>query len=441
MVGRCDAFRCSAPSRWERSTFGDRNFRWSNGPSQNVSRLQAQTQIRRRNPHNDRSFHRCGSRCGRLITVRAQRIIAASPVCLYAGSLVPAELLEWCPVGAQVVDTARLSLDEITAILVEADSAGLDVARLHSGDPSIFSAVAEQARRLDAAGVDFDMIPGVPAFTAAAAALGGRELTVPGVSQTIVLTRVSTLSTAMPEGEDLRSLGRSGATMVIHLGAHRIEQIASELADNYGEDCPVAVVAFASRPEEIVVRGTLKTIVELVHAAGITKTAVVIVGRVLTAEGVSGQLPLLGSAREKHTLTSTGTRRRVLLLGGTGEGRVIASRLAGSADLEVVTSLAGRVRDPRWPEGGEVRIGGFGGEPKGCRSGCRPMIFVQCSTPRIRLPLASPRMRSKRALRIPCRTPCTDARPGASNSVTLGFRHTISITPQSWCRRSAHALF
>ena len=234
-----------------------------------------------------------------LITVRAQRIIAASPVCLYAGSLVPAELLEWCPVGAQVVDTARLSLDEITAILVEADSAGLDVARLHSGDPSIFSAVAEQARRLDAAGVDFDMIPGVPAFTAAAAALG-RELTVPGVSQTIVLTRVSTLSTAMPEGEDLRSLGRSGATMVIHLGAHRIEQIASELADNYGEDCPVAVVAFASRPEEIVVRGTLKTIVELVHAAGITKTAVVIVGRVLTAEGFPDSY-LYSAARERST--------------------------------------------------------------------------------------------------------------------------------------------
>ncbi|MDJ0012339.1 precorrin-4 C(11)-methyltransferase [Rhodococcus erythropolis] len=234
-----------------------------------------------------------------LITVRAQRIIAASPVCLYAGSLVPAELLEWCPVGAQVVDTARLSLDEITAILVEADSAGLDVARLHSGDPSIFSAVAEQARRLDAAGVDFDMIPGVPAFTAAAAALG-RELTVPGVSQTIVLTRVSTLSTAMPEGEDLRSLGRSGATMVIHLGAHRIEQIASELADNYGEDCPVAVVAFASRPEEIVVRGALKTIVELVHAAGITKTAVVIVGRVLTAEGFPDSY-LYSAARERST--------------------------------------------------------------------------------------------------------------------------------------------
>ncbi|ROZ45595.1 precorrin-4 C(11)-methyltransferase [Rhodococcus sp. WS3] len=234
-----------------------------------------------------------------LITVRAQRIISASSVCLYAGSLVPAELLEYCPAGAQVVDTARLSLDEITALLVAADSAGHDVARLHSGDPSIFSAVAEQARRLDAAGVRYDMVPGVPAFTAAAAALG-RELTVPGVSQTIVLTRVSTLSTAMPEGEDLRSLGRSGSTMVIHLGAHRIEQIADELAENYGVDCPVAVVAFASRPDEIVVRGTLSSIVRQVHEAGITKTAVVIVGRVLTAEGFPDSY-LYSAARERVT--------------------------------------------------------------------------------------------------------------------------------------------
>ncbi|MFC4604493.1 precorrin-4 C(11)-methyltransferase [Rhodococcus kronopolitis] len=219
-----------------------------------------------------------------LITLRASRIIAASPVCLYAGSLVPAELLATCPDDAEVVDTARMSLDQIVDKLVAADRAGLDVARLHSGDPSIYSAVAEQVRRLEAAGVGYDIVPGVPAFTAAAAALG-RELTVPGVSQSIVLTRVSTLSTAMPPGEDLRSLGRSGATMVVHLGAHRIEQIAEELTESYGADCPAAVVAFASRPDEIVLRGTLATLVEQVHAAGITKTAVVIVGRVLAAEG------------------------------------------------------------------------------------------------------------------------------------------------------------
>ncbi|GAF44086.1 precorrin-4/cobalt-precorrin-4 C11-methyltransferase [Rhodococcus wratislaviensis] len=234
-----------------------------------------------------------------LVTVRAQRIIAASPVCLYAGSLVPQELLAECPEGARVIDTARLSLDEIVALLIEADAAGQDVARLHSGDPSIFSAVAEQVRRLEAAGVAYTVVPGVPAFTAAAASLG-RELTVPGVSQSIVLTRVSTLSTAMPEGEDLRSLGRSGATMVVHLGAHRIDQIALELAENYGRDCPAAVVAFASRPDEIVLRGTLATIAEQVKAAGVTKTAVVIVGKVLAAEGFPDSY-LYSATRERTT--------------------------------------------------------------------------------------------------------------------------------------------
>ncbi|MFF2108707.1 precorrin-4 C(11)-methyltransferase [Rhodococcus koreensis] len=234
-----------------------------------------------------------------LITVRAQRIIAASPVCLYAGSLVPEELLAECPEGARVIDTARLSLDEIVALLIETDAAGQDVARLHSGDPSIFSAVAEQVRRLESAGVAYTVVPGVPAFTAAAAALG-RELTVPGVSQSIVLTRVSTLSTAMPEGEDLRSLGRSGATMVVHLGAHRIDQIAEELTENYGRDCPAAVVAFASRPDEIVLRGTLATIAEQVKAAGVTKTAVVIVGRVLAAEGFPDSY-LYSATRERTT--------------------------------------------------------------------------------------------------------------------------------------------
>jgi precorrin-4/cobalt-precorrin-4 C11-methyltransferase len=219
-----------------------------------------------------------------LITVRGQRIIGRSPVCLYAGSLVPAELLAMCPEGAEIVDTARLSLDEITERLIAADRAGLDVARLHSGDPSIYSAVAEQARRLDAAGVGYEMVPGVPAFTAAAAALG-RELTVPGVSQSIVLTRVSTLSTAMPPGEDLATLGASGATLVIHLAAHRIDQVVEELRAPYGGDCPVAVVAFASRPDEIILRGTVDSIAGQVHAAGVTKTAVIIVGRVLSAEG------------------------------------------------------------------------------------------------------------------------------------------------------------
>ncbi|MGU3433110.1 precorrin-4 C(11)-methyltransferase [Actinomycetes bacterium M1A6_2h] len=219
-----------------------------------------------------------------LVTLRAARLVESSPVCLYAGSLVPAELVAMCPPDARVVDTARMSLDDIVEEMVQAHRSDLDVARLHSGDPSIYSAVAEQARRLDAAGVDYQIVPGVPAFAAAAASLG-RELTVPGVSQTIVLTRVSTLSTDMPEGEDLPTLARSGATMVIHLGARRMEQIVDELTPSYGADCPAAVVAFASRADEIVLRGTLSTIAAQVRDAGVVKTAVVVVGRVLSAEG------------------------------------------------------------------------------------------------------------------------------------------------------------
>ncbi|NLU84953.1 precorrin-4 C(11)-methyltransferase [Rhodococcus sp. HNM0569] len=232
-----------------------------------------------------------------LVTVRAQRLIAQSPVCLYAGSLVPAELIESCPEHAEVTNTARLSLDRIVDLLVDADRRGLDVARVHSGDPSIYSAVAEQARRLDAAGVDYDIVPGVPAFAAAAAALR-RELTVPGVSQTVVLTRVSTLSTSMPPGEDLHSLAASRATMVVHLGAHRIEQIVDELADAYGWDCPAAVVAYASWPGETILRGTLETIARQVRDTGITKTAVVVVGRALAAEGFPDSY-LYSAARER----------------------------------------------------------------------------------------------------------------------------------------------
>ncbi|GGK89577.1 precorrin-4 C(11)-methyltransferase [Planomonospora sp. ID91781] len=217
-----------------------------------------------------------------LITVRGQRAIASSPVCLYAGSLVPAELLADCPPGARLVDTARMTLDEIVAEMLAAHAAGHDVARLHSGDPSVFSAVAEQMRRLDAAAVPYEVIPGVPAFAAAAASLK-RELTVPGVGQTIVLTRTSARATPMPEGEDLDTLGRSRATMVLHLAVQRIEQVVGELVPNYGADCPVAVVARASRDDEVVLRGTLADIAEQVGAAGIVRTAVIVVGRVLTA--------------------------------------------------------------------------------------------------------------------------------------------------------------
>ncbi|AWS43291.1 precorrin-4 C(11)-methyltransferase [Streptosporangium subroseum] len=217
-----------------------------------------------------------------LITVRGQRAIASSPVCLYAGSLVPAELLESCPPGARLVDTARMALEEILAELLAAHEAGHDVARLHSGDPSVFSAMAEQMRRLDAAGVPYEVIPGVPAFAAAAASLK-RELTVPGVGQTIVLTRTSVRATPMPDGEDLDTLGRSRATMVLHLAVQRIEAVAEELVANYGADCPVAVVARASRDDEVILRGTLADIAGQVRAAGILRTAVIVVGRVLTA--------------------------------------------------------------------------------------------------------------------------------------------------------------
>ncbi|GGL13146.1 precorrin-4 C(11)-methyltransferase [Sphaerisporangium melleum] len=217
-----------------------------------------------------------------LITVRGRDLIAASPVCLYAGSLVPEELLAYAPTGARLVDTARLTLDEIVAEMLDAHAAGRDVARLQSGDPSIFSAMAEQMRRLDAAGVAYDVTPGVPAFAAAAASLG-RELTVPGVGQTVVLTRTSARATPMPEGEDLATLGLSRSTMVLHLAVQRIEAVVAELVPGYGAGCPVAVVARASRDDEIVLRGTLGDIAERVREAGIVRTAVIVVGAVLTA--------------------------------------------------------------------------------------------------------------------------------------------------------------
>ncbi|MFI0374047.1 precorrin-4 C(11)-methyltransferase [Actinomadura sp. 1N219] len=217
-----------------------------------------------------------------LITVRGLRVLESAPVCLYAGSLVPRDLLDACPPGARLVDTANLTLDEIAAELIAAHRDGLDVARLCSGDPSVFSAVAEQVRRLDAAGVPHEIVPGVPAFAAAAASLG-RELTVPGVGQTVVLTRTAARATPMPAGEDLATLGASGATMVLHLAVQRIGEVTAELLPHYGADCPVAVVARASRPDELILRGTLADIAGLVREAGVKRTAVIVVGRVLTA--------------------------------------------------------------------------------------------------------------------------------------------------------------
>jgi precorrin-4/cobalt-precorrin-4 C11-methyltransferase len=232
-----------------------------------------------------------------LLTLRAVRLIASSPVCLHAGSLVPPEVLAHCPPGARIVDTAQLTLDEIVAELVQAHAAGSDVARLCSGDPSIFSAVAEQTRRLDAAGVPWDITPGVPAFAAAAAALG-HELTVPGVGQSVILSRIAAQATPMPPGEELASLASTGATLVLHLAVQRIEDVARELVPHYGAACPVAVVAYASRPDETVLRGTLADIAGAVHAAGIKRTAVIIVGAVLAAEGFCDS-HLYSPARER----------------------------------------------------------------------------------------------------------------------------------------------
>lgn len=218
-----------------------------------------------------------------LITVRGRDLLARCSTCLYPGSLTPADLLAHCPAGARLVDTAELTLDDIVRELIDADHRGEDVARLCSGDPSIYSAVAEQMRRLDAAGVGYQVVPGVPAFAAAAATLQ-RELTVPTVGQSLIITRTQARSTSMPAGEDLATFGKSGATLALHLAIGRIAEVAAELIPHYGADCPVAVVAQASQPEERVLRGTLADIADQVREAGITRAAMVFVGRVLAAE-------------------------------------------------------------------------------------------------------------------------------------------------------------
>ncbi|OMC14178.1 precorrin-4 C(11)-methyltransferase [Mycobacterium colombiense] len=220
-----------------------------------------------------------------LITVRGQRLLQNCRVCLYAGSIMPDDLLALCPPDAKVVDTGPLTLEQIIAELSEAHAAGLDVARLHSGDPSLYSALAEQCRRLDSLGIDYEIVPGVPAFAAAAAALK-RELTVPGVAQTVTLSRVATLSTAMPPGEDLKTLAQTGGTLVLHLAAAQIDAIVPQLLEGgYQPGTPAAVVAFASWPQEAVLRGTLADIAGQMHRADITKTAVIVVGDALTAGG------------------------------------------------------------------------------------------------------------------------------------------------------------
>jgi precorrin-4/cobalt-precorrin-4 C11-methyltransferase len=217
-----------------------------------------------------------------LITVRGRDLIARCPVCLYAGSIVPKQLLQYCPPGARIVDTAPMSLDEIEAEFVAAHGNGQDVARLHSGDLSIYSALAEQVRRLDRLGIPYTVTPGVPAFAAAAAVLG-RELTVPEIAQSVVLTRMPGRASSMPEGEKLAAFAATGATLVIHLAIQSISAIVDELLPHYGAECPVAVVVRASCPDERVLRGTLGTIRAQVAAEPIERTALVLVGRALAA--------------------------------------------------------------------------------------------------------------------------------------------------------------
>ncbi len=217
-----------------------------------------------------------------LITVRGRDLIARCPVCLYAGSLVPKELLSYCPSGARIVDTAPMSLDEIEAEFAAAHAAGHDVARLHSGDLSIYSALAEQLRRLERLAIPYTVTPGVPAFAAVAAVLG-RELTVPELTQSVVLTRMPGRASAMPEGERLAAFAATGATLVIHLAIQSIDAIVDQLSPLYGVDCPVAVVVRASWPDERILRGTLGSISAQVAAEPIERTALVLVGRALAA--------------------------------------------------------------------------------------------------------------------------------------------------------------
>jgi precorrin-4/cobalt-precorrin-4 C11-methyltransferase len=218
-----------------------------------------------------------------LITVRGRDLLARCLVCLYAGSIIPHALLAHCPSGARIVDTAPMSLDEIEAEFVSAQEQGLDVARLQSGDLSVFSALAEQLRRLDQHGIPYTLTPGVPAFAAAAAALG-RELTVPEIAQSVVLTRIPGRASRMPEGETLAAFAATGATLAIHLAIHALDRVVSELIPFYGADCPVAVVAHASWPEEKIVRSTLGDIPSKLAAEDIERTALILVGRALAAE-------------------------------------------------------------------------------------------------------------------------------------------------------------
>jgi precorrin-4/cobalt-precorrin-4 C11-methyltransferase len=232
-----------------------------------------------------------------LLTLRGRDLIHSSPICLYAGSLIPQGILAHAPPGARVVDTSEMTLDEIIAEMAKAHEHNQDVARLHSGDLSIWSALAEQTRRLTSLGIPYDITPGVPSFAGAAAALG-QELTLPEVAQTLILTRTATRSTKMPLGEDLTTLGRSGATMAIHLSIQNLDQVVSQLLPLYGQDCPAVVVYRASWPDEQILRGTLAGIKELVASSGIDRNALILVGKSL-GQTVFGESYLYSKDRDR----------------------------------------------------------------------------------------------------------------------------------------------
>ncbi len=218
-----------------------------------------------------------------LLTLRGRDLIAACPVCLYAGSLVPAEILRYCPADARIIDTAPLDLDRIEAEFVAAHQAGQDVARLHSGDLSVWSALGEQLRRLRKHNIPYSITPGVPSFAAAAAALG-QELTLPEVAQSLVLTRSGGRASAMPAGEELAAFARTGATLALHLSIHNLGKLVAELTPLLGADCPVAIVYRASWPDQRILRGMLGDILAQAEASPMERTALILVGRVLAAE-------------------------------------------------------------------------------------------------------------------------------------------------------------
>jgi precorrin-4/cobalt-precorrin-4 C11-methyltransferase len=234
-----------------------------------------------------------------LITVRGRDLIARCPVMLYAGSLVPQAIVAMAPKEALVIDTAPLHLNEIVAHMEAAQAKGRDVARVHSGDPSLYGAIAEQMRRLDQLGIDYDVTPGVPAYAAAAAVLR-TELTLPEVSQTVILTRTDGKASPMPNREDLSTLGASGATLAIHLSVRNVREIVRELSPHYGADCPAIVAYRVGWPDQLILRGTLETIGAQIRDAKITRTALILVGRVFESRGFTDSK--LYDAAHRHVL-------------------------------------------------------------------------------------------------------------------------------------------